>query len=115
MKKDSSYHDFVVYDLMSRLPDISSRPMMSGWSIYSDGVPFAAIIGNRLYMKATGKYAEKLLSLGWVRFSYEKKDNKTISMNYWEVPDELFDDNETLNELAEEAIVSAQAISGDRQ
>jgi hypothetical protein len=34
MKKDTSFHDFVIYDLMNRLSGISSRPMMSGWCIY---------------------------------------------------------------------------------
>lgn len=58
MKKDTSYHDFIVYDLMNRLPDISSRPMMSGWCIYSNKIPFSAIIGNQLYLKAKGKVAK---------------------------------------------------------
>lgn len=99
MKKDISYHDFVVYDLLSRIPDISSRPMMSGWSIYSNVIPFAAIIGNQLYLKAKGEMADKLASYGWTKFQYEKSTGKTVSMNYWLVPDEIFDDQEQLDEM----------------
>jgi len=104
MKKDVSYHDFVVYDLMNRLVDISSRPMMSGWCIYSAGVPFAAIIGNQLYLKAKGEMADKLASLGWTKFDYKKTDGKTIQMNYWQVPDELMDEQELLEEFSQEVL-----------
>lgn len=104
MKKDVSYHDFVVYDLLSRIPDISSRPMMSGWCIYSNSVPFAAIIGNQLYLKAKGEVADKLASQGWEKFEYEKSNGKTVSMNYWLVPDEILDDQEQLGEIAVEVL-----------
>ena len=106
MKKDTSYHDFIVYDLMIRLPEISSRPMMSGWCIYSDKVPFAAIIGNKLYLKAKGEIADKLSALGWQKFNYEKSNGKTVQMNYWQVPDELIDNQELFEEIANEVLNS---------
>lgn len=106
MKKDTSYHDFIVYDLMIRLPEISSRPMMSGWCIYSDKVPFAAIIGNQLYLKAKGEIADKLASLGWKKFNYEKSNGKTVHMSYWQVPDELIDNQELFEEIAKEVLNS---------
>ena len=106
MKKDTSYHDFIVYDLMIRLPEISSRPMMSGWCIYSDKVPFAAIIGNQLYLKAKGEIADKLATLGWKKFNYEKSNGKTVHMNYWQVPDELIDNQELFEEIAREVLNS---------
>ncbi|MFA6502822.1 MAG: TfoX/Sxy family protein [Candidatus Paceibacterota bacterium] len=104
MKKDSSYHDFVVYDLFSRVREVSSRPMMSGWCLYSSGVPFAAIIGNQLYLKAKGEVAETLAKRGWQKFQYEKSGGKTVHMNYWRVPDELFDDQELLTETVREVL-----------
>lgn len=104
MKKDISYHDFVLYDLMSKIPDISSRPMMSGWSIYSNAIPFAAIIGNKLYLKGKGDVADNLASLGWSKFEYEKSSGKTVSMNYWMVPDEIFDDQEQFDDIIEQIL-----------
>lgn len=106
MKKDTSYHDFIVYDLMNRLPGISSRGMMSGWCIYSEGVSFAAIIGNKIYLKAKGKLADKLSSLGWVKFNYKKSNGRTVNMNYWQVPEELIDDQESFEQIATEALLS---------
>lgn len=105
MKRDISYHDFVVYDLMNRLPAISSRAMMSGWCIYSDKKPFAFIISNRVYFKAKGALADKLASLGWTKFSYKKSDNKIFTMSYWLVPDELIDNQELFEEMAQEVLM----------
>ena len=104
MKKDTSYHDFIVYDLMGRLADISSRPMMSGWCVYSEKIPFAAIIENHLYVKAKGENADKLASLGWTKFQYKKSGGKMVSMNYWLVPDELIDDQELFEETVKELL-----------
>ncbi len=100
MKKDTPYHDFVVYDLMAKLPSITSRPMMSGWAIYTEGVVFAAIIGNQLYFKAKEGMAEYLASLGWTKFNYEKKNGKVVSMSYWLVPEEMVDDQEAFDMMA---------------
>jgi TfoX/Sxy family transcriptional regulator of competence genes len=80
--------------------------MMSGWCIYSNKVPFAAIIGNQLYLKAKGNIADKLASQGWKKFEYEKSDGKMIHMNYWRVPDELIDNQESLEEIAKEMLIS---------
>lgn len=99
MKKDISYHDFIVHDLMVNIPEITSRPMMSGWCIYSNKVPFAAIIGNQLYLKAKGEQANKLEALGWTKFSYTKSNGKEVSMSYWLVPDELIDNSEGFMEV----------------
>ncbi len=104
MKKDTTYHDFVLYDLMAIIPNISSRPMMSGWCIYSENVPFAAIIGNQLYLKAKGKMAEDLSMLDWKKFTYERSNGKVTSMNYWRVPDVLIDDQSQFNEIIEKVI-----------
>lgn len=99
MKKDTSYHDFIVYDLMVKLPGISSRLMMGGWVIYSDGVPFAIISRNQLYLRGVGDLAELFIKLGWEKFNYQKKSGKVTSMKYWLVPDELIDDQEGFDEM----------------
>ena len=106
MKKNNSYHDFIVYDLMSRLPEISSKAMMSGWCIYSEKIPFAAIIGNQIYLKAKGQIADKLQVLGWKKYNYKKTSGKNIQMNYWKVPDELIDDQEEFTKIAIEVLDS---------
>ena len=107
MKKDTSFHDFVIYDLMNRIPNISSRPMMSGWCIYSNKIPFAAIIGNELFFKVKGEeMKDKMKSLGSEQFKYKKKDKKVVTMSYWSVPEEAMDNSDLFFELANEVIRS---------
>lgn len=108
MKKDTSYHDFIVYDLMGKLSSISSRSMMGGWCIYSNKIPFGAIIENQLYLKAKGEMADKLRNLGWTKFSYKKSNNKVISMSYWLVPDELIDNQELFEEIVGEVLEAVE-------
>ncbi len=73
--------------------------MMSGWCIYSNKIPFAAIIGNQLYLKAKGEKASELEAQGWTKFSYTKSSGKNVSMGYWLVPNELIDDQEGFMEV----------------
>ena len=107
MKKDTSFHDFVVYDLMNRLQNITSRRMMSGWCIYSDKIPFAAIIGNQLFFKVKSEEVkEELKSLGSTQFKYKKKGGKNVKMSYWSVPEEAIDNAEVFCELAGKAMLN---------
>ena len=102
--KNTSFHDFVIYDLMANLPEISSKRMMSGWCIYSRDIPIGAIIEDQLYFKADGEMADKLKSLGSEQFEYEKTNHKVIKMRYWSVPEDFVDDQDKFDELAYEVI-----------
>ncbi len=73
--------------------------MMSGWCIYSNKIPFAAIIDNQLYLKAKGEQASKLEAQGWTKFSYTKSNCKKVSISYWLVPDELIDNQDKFMEV----------------
>jgi len=107
MKRDTSFHDFVVYDLMNSLSGISSRPMMSGWCIYADKIPFSLIIENKLFFKAKeDEIKKKFKTLGSKQFSYKKKDKKLVKMCYWSMPDEAMDNSDLFYELTSEAIAS---------
>jgi DNA transformation protein len=115
MKKDTSSHDFIVYDLMAKLSDISSRAMMGGWAIYSDKVTFALIIRNQLYFKAKGALAKKLESQGWTKFSYERAGGKVVSMSYWLVTDDLVDDQEKFDDMAREVIENLEVPAKNKK
>lgn len=107
MKKDTSFHDFVVYDLMNRLSGISSRSMMSGWCIYSNKIRFAAIIGNELFFKIKDdEMKDKMKKFGSIQFKYKKKDKKVVTMSYWSVPEEAIDNSDLFFDLANEVIKS---------
>lgn len=106
MKKDASFHDFVVYDLMNKFSDISSKTMMSGWCVYYNKIPFAAIIGNELFFKIKdNEMKEKMKKLGSIQFKYKKKDKKVVTMSYWSVPEEAMDNQDLFFELGSKVIL----------
>jgi DNA transformation protein len=83
-----------VTDLFSDLAPISTRKMMGGLSIYSDGQIFAMMFGDgTLMLKASGALAQELADLGCTAFTYtNKKSGKLVSMPYWSLPDAALDD-----------------------
>lgn len=99
MKKDTSFHDFIVYDLLATIPAVTSRAMMGGWIIYAEGKTIALISENQLYLKAEGEQAALLMSLGWKKFTYVKKTGVAVTMKYYLVPEELIDNQEAFNEI----------------
>lgn len=94
-KRDKSFHDYVLYDLLSGVEGITSRPMFSGWGIYKNGKIFAIIIESGLYLKGdkeTGKIFEED---GGEQFEYEKKSRpRPVKLPYWSVPEEILENRE---------------------
>ncbi len=51
MKRDQSFHDYVVQDLLEKESGITSRAMFGGWGIYKNGLIFAINSDGELYFK----------------------------------------------------------------
>ena len=73
-----------VLELLAGLPGLSARAMMGGLAIYSEGRIFALLDSrDRLYLKATGAFAERLAAEGSQQFAYERAGSGTTRMGYW--------------------------------
>lgn len=83
-----------VDDLFSELAPVTTRKMMGGLSIYSNGRIFAMMFGSgQLLIKATGELAAQMKSAGAEPFTYtNRKSGKLVSMPYWTLPDSALDD-----------------------
>lgn len=104
MKKDNSFHDYVVYDLLADIPGILSRAMFGGWGIYKDGVIFAIIVDGQLYFKVgdcNRKDYEKYESESFV---YIKGNGKKVSMSYMLLPEEIMENREEIYLWVEAAV-----------
>ena len=58
----SPAHKAFVQDLLSEFGPVSIRDMFSGAGIYAEGVMFAILIGDTLYLKADADFARGLRS-----------------------------------------------------
>jgi DNA transformation protein len=80
--------------------------MFGGAGIYRDGVMFALVAGEDVYLKADDATRARFREAGCRCFVYEK-DGKTVEMSYWSIPDEAMDDPELLKSWADLAWTAA--------
>ncbi len=107
MKRNSEFHDYVVFDLLEGIPRITSRAMFSGYGIYKEGVIFAIIAEGQLYFKADETVKKEFEKEGSSPFTYEKKGGARVVMSYWLVPDEIMENREKFAEWFERAVTSS--------
>jgi DNA transformation protein len=103
MAKNTAFHDYVVYDLMSELDWITSRAMFGGWGIYQYKLIFGIIIGDELYLKVDETNQKDFEKLGSHPFEYFAKSKK-VTMSYWLVPGDTLEDREVLRVLVEQSV-----------
>ncbi len=97
-----------VSDLFAGLAPLSTRKMMGGLSIYSQGRIFA-ILDSRggLYLKAKDDLAKRLEAAGSSKFVFDTKDGKQATMHYWSLPEPALDDPEQAAHWGQLALTAA--------
>ena len=95
MVRDKAFHDYILMDVFSGIDGIVSRPMFGGYGFYVHGKIFAIISGGKLYFKVGEGNIKDFEEKGSRPFVYNAK-GKSISMRYWELPEELFENKEEL-------------------
>jgi DNA transformation protein len=105
MAKSSEFVDFVL-ECLQPLRGVSARRMFGGSGIYKDGVMFALIAHDTLYLKVDDGNRAAYEAAGLPYFTYADK-GKPIRMPYCEAPPEGFDDPEILCAWARDAFAAA--------
>jgi DNA transformation protein len=102
MPVSPAYKAFV-QDVLSEFGPVSIRNMFGGAGIYADGVMFAILIDDTLYLKTDALSARDFAAEGKGPFTYRAKGRAPVAMSYWEVPERLLDDPEELVAWAKRA------------
>ena len=93
-------------ELFSGLGPLTTRKMMGGLCIYSEGTIFAIIHSDgRIYLKAKGDLIAALEADGAERWTYTRDNGKPTGMPYWTLPDAALDDPELACDWARRALV----------
>lgn len=66
--------------------------MFGGVGIYADGVMFALIADEIIYLKADDETADAFEQEGLAPFTYSKKPGRQAVMSYRRMPDRCYDD-----------------------
>lgn len=106
MTASSEFLDFLVEHL-EPLGAVSARRMFGGAGLFCDGLMFALIADDKLYLKADADNEADFIDAGLEPFLYERRDKPPVTMSYREAPEAALDDPDVLVDWARSAFGAA--------
>lgn len=106
MANSRDFVDFVL-EQMSRFGPVSARRMFGGHGLYIDGLMFAIVVDDRLYLKADAETQPQFAAKSLPPFTYQRADKTAVSVGYFEAPAEVFDDKAEMFDWARLAHMAA--------
>lgn len=87
--------EFVEYlrEVFELFGPVTVRKMFGGYGIYHDGLMFALVADDVLYLKADADNRHYFEQEGLGPFVYDK-GGKPVTMSYYQAPDDLMEDRE---------------------
>jgi DNA transformation protein len=105
MPVSSDFRDFVLEQL-GRVAPVTSRRMFGGVGIYANGIFFALIDDDIVYFKADDETRTDFLAAGSKAFA--PYDDERHSMNYYELPPDVLEDEEALTNWMHKSLGAAR-------
>lgn len=78
-------------ELLEDWAQVSARRMFGGYGLYHEGLMFAIVMDQRLYLKADLVNRPEFEALGLAPFTYAMK-GRDVALSYRAAPDAIFDD-----------------------
>jgi DNA transformation protein len=110
----AEYLDFIKEQLSGFGP-VTVRRMFGGAGIFRDGLMFALIADETLYLKADDKSQSEFEALSLPPFTYGAKSGRRTIMSYWRAPEACLDDRDEMTEWAQKAFRRRSARSTTSQ
>lgn len=88
-------NEFVEYlhEAFALFGPIDARRMFGGYGIYHQGLMFALVADDTLYLKADAGNAHHFEQQGLGKFEY-MKENKVMRLSYYQAPPEVLEERE---------------------
>jgi DNA transformation protein and related proteins len=85
--------DFIpfVQELLEGWGSVSARRMFGGHGLYHEGLMFAIVADQRLYLKVDEQNRADFEALGLMPFTYNMK-SKEVALSYWCAPAQIYDE-----------------------
>tara|TARA_B100000530_G_C15590055_1_gene342009 strand:- start:102 stop:458 length:357 start_codon:yes stop_codon:yes gene_type:complete len=103
-----------IVDLSQVIGPVYSKRMFGGYGVFLDGLMFGLIFRNTLYFKVDVNSRDYYISRGLEPFSYERQ-GKRLNLNYYQAPEEVFDDVTVMKEWCNSAFEAAMRAATKRQ
>jgi DNA transformation protein len=94
-------------DALAGLGPVSIRRMFGGAGVFADGLMFALVTGETLYLKADDVTKADFEREGLAPFTYESR-GRTVTLSYWRAPERLLDEPDAMTEWASRALAAAK-------
>lgn len=107
MPRDNEFVNYVL-DQLAFLRGLHARAMFGGHGLYQDEIIFAIIVNDMLYLKANDATRGDFEAKGLSPFSYSAR-GRTMTMQYYEAPAEVFEDAEAMRLWTDKAVQAALA------
>jgi DNA transformation protein len=106
MAASAEYLDFIKEQL-SGFGQVTVRRMFNGAGIFREGLMFALIADETLYLKADASSQGEFQALSLPPFTYGARGGKRTIMSYWRAPEACLDDRDEMAEWACKAFAAA--------
>lgn len=106
MVYSQEFTDFVVESL-EPLGPVQGRRMFGGAGIFCDGLMFGLIADGRLFFKVDDLTEPDFIARGLSPFTYRRSGGRQGVMSYYEAPEDLFDDHDSLLAWGQQALKAA--------
>ncbi|MCB1754920.1 MAG: TfoX/Sxy family protein [Gammaproteobacteria bacterium] len=93
-------------DVFAAFGAIEARRMFGGYGLYHDGLMFALVSGDVLYLKTDKQSLASFTGLDLQPFEFEKK-GKMVETSYYTAPEIIFDEPDAAKEWASRAYEAA--------
>lgn len=103
-----------ISEQLERLGPVRTRRMFGGMGLYLDDMMFGVIFGEELYFKVDDRNRGDYEDEGMGPFTYEMSNGKTGSLNYYEVPERLYDDGDELVEWARKSVDAMMVVRAEK-
>ena len=95
-----------VEELMAGWAAVSVHKMFGGYGLYREGLMFALISDNQLYLKTDAHNVMQFERAGSRPFVYESR-TRTVQMSYWLAPDDCLESPAEMREWCHSAYAAA--------
>jgi DNA transformation protein len=96
-----------IAEQMAEFGPVSVRRMFGGAGIFRDGLMFALIVGEDLYLKADAQTQPAFEAEGLGPFIYATKNHPRTVMSYWRAPARCLDDSDEMTKWCRDAFAVA--------
>ena len=96
-----------VIETMRSLGPVTAKQMFGGWGLYHEGLFFALIFQDTLYLKVDDENRVQFEVAGLPEFIYKTKDGDQMAMSYRQAPPEALENPVAMAEWARIAFAAA--------